>query len=325
VEFSVTDGELSDSETITITVTEPPPMEVEIDIKPGSERNPVNPESQGVLPVAVFSSESIDATDIDASTAVLAGAPVAQNPDDGGWMIHEEDVDEDGMMDVVLHFETEEIDVELLVDGEYAVLTGSTYGGIDFIGWDNVTIVPKDLPNDHWALEDIAECLVGDVVQGYPDGYYRPQASVSRDQMAVFVSRGVAGGDSAVPTGPVEATFPDVPTDYWAYDCVEYAVAQEIVAGYGDGSYHPDWTVTRGQMAVFMARAKEWVGIADDMTTAPELFPDVPEGYWSGTAIEACVVNGVVGGYPDGFYRPAALVTRDQMAVYINRAFDLVM
>ena len=55
--------------------------------------------------------------------------------------------------------------------------------------------------------------------------------------------------------------------------------------------------------------------------------PDVPAGFWSGTAIKACLDNGVVQGYdePDGSksYRPDDPVTRDQMAVYVARAWML--
>ena len=100
-------------------------------------------------------------------------------------------------------------------------------------------------------------------------------------------------------------------------------MSHDVVAGYEDGLYHPAEEVDRGQMAVYVARAKAWVGIDDDMTTAPELFPDVPEGFWAGTAIQACVSNSVVYGYDDGYYRPEATVTRDQMAVYVARAFRL--
>jgi hypothetical protein len=303
--------------------TLPGVLSVGIDIKPGSEINPVNLKSRGVLPVAVFSTDTFDATDIDPSTAVLAGAPVAQNPDDGGWMIHEEDVNGDGLMDALLHFETEEIDVELLVDDEYAVLTGTTFGGTDFVGQDHVRIVPPDLPNDSWALESIAACLEAGVVQGYPDGEYRPDRDVSRDQMAVFISRAMVAGDGAVPDGPAEPTFPDVPSDHWAYNYIEYAAANGVVAGYPNGYYRPRYNVSRAEMAVFVARAQGWVSLGDDMSTAPELFSDVPAGFWAGTAIEACVTHEVVHGYPDGRYRPKWHVTRDQMAVYVARAFDL--
>ena len=101
-------------------------------------------------------------------------------------------------------------------------------------------------------------------------------------------------------------------------------MAGDIVSGYPNGYYRPQYDVSRDQMAVFVARAKGWVNLDDDMTAAPDVFPDVPAGHWAGTAIETCVGNGVVSGYLDGLYRPNAQVTRDQMAVYMARAFELI-
>ena len=303
-----------------------PVLQVDIDIKPGSERNPVNPGSEGVLPVAVFSSDTFDATDIDPSTVHLAGASVAQNPEDGKWMIQEQDENGDALVDVRLFFDTESIDVERLAD-DYAVLTGSTFGGVEFEGRDRVTIVPKDIPNDYWALEAIAECMAGEVVMGYSDGFYRPDVTVTRDQMAVFVSRAMAGGDEAVPQVADEATFPDVPATSWALKYVEYAVDQSVVAGYEDGLYHPEYQVNRAQMAVYIARAlvapTGEAALVDYVPSDPRNFPDVPDTFWSYKHIEYCVENGVVAGYLDGYYHPEYVVTRDQMAVYVARAFGL--
>jgi hypothetical protein len=143
--------------------------------------------------------------------------------------------------------------------------------------------------------------------------------------MAVYISRALAGGDASVPDGPPEATFDDVPTDHWAYKYVEYAFITGVVQGYDASHYQPDPVVDRGQMTVFIARAKDWVNIGDDMTTAPQLFPDVPAGFWCGSAVQACVDNGVVSGYLDGYYHPERTVSRDQMAVYVQRAFQLPM
>jgi len=56
----------------------------------------------------------------------------------------------------------------------------------------------------------------------------------------------------------------------------------------------------------------------------PATFPDVPADFWSYKHIEYCVGHGVVQGYPDGTYQPLWPVTRDQMAVYIARAFGLI-
>ena len=123
-------------------------------------------------------------------------------------------------------------------------------------------------------------------------------------------------------------TFLDIDSEHWAYKYIEYCYAQGIVQGYVDSrtgavNYRPGFTVTRDVMAVFMARANGWVIIGEPMNTAGDLFPDVWAGYWAGTAIQACITNGVVKGYDDGYYRPTTAVTRDQMAVFIYRAFDL--
>jgi PKD repeat protein len=181
-----------------------------------------------------------------------------------------------------------------------------------------------DVAQGHWACQEILACVDGAIAAGYDDGCYRGDAPVTRDQMAVYLARALAGGDAGVPEASPPATFEDVPQDHWACKYVEYAVEQEVVQGYDATSYAPEVEVDRAQMAVFVARAKGWVGLADDMATAPQLFPDVPAAFWSGTAIEACVDNGVVQGYQDGHYYPGNVVTRDQMAVYVARAFALI-
>ena len=102
-----------------------------------------------------------------------------------------------------------------------------------------------------------------------------------------------------------------------------------MVQGYPDGNYRPLLEVTRDQMAVYVARAlvapygEE--GLAGYVPADPHDFPDVPEDFWAYTHIEYCVENGIVQGYPDGCYHPADVVTRDQMAVYVARAFELIM
>jgi hypothetical protein len=202
----------------------------------------------------------------------------------------------------------------LTIDADKAVT-------VEFLATPHFT----DVTEDSWAYDEIEACLAAGIVQGYPDNTYQPANPVTRDQMAVYTARAVAGGDGSVPPGPVTATFADVPTDHWAYRYVEYAVSHGVVQGYDPTHYRPDEAVDRGQMAVYVARARGWVRIGEDMTTAPELFPDVPAGFWAGTAIKACVEHDVVHGYDDGYYHPDWTVTRDQMAVYVQRAFGLGM
>jgi Tol biopolymer transport system component len=196
-----------------------------------------------------------------------------------------------------------------------------TNGCMDVFLRDVLTF--DDLSFDYWAFPQIKACADAAVVSGYSDATYHPAELVSRDQMAAYLARALAGGDGNVPPGPAAASFQDVAADHWAYRYVEYAVSQSVVQGYDPTHYQPDLPVDRGQMAVFVARAKGWVKLGEDMTVAPQLFPDVPAGFWAGAAIEACVDDGVVEGYDDGYYRPDAQVTRDQMAVYVARAFAL--
>jgi beta propeller repeat protein len=178
----------------------------------------------------------------------------------------------------------------------------------------------SDVTSTHWAWEYVEAVVENGVAQGYGDTY-QPGLEVTRDQMAVYVARAEGWVDIGDDMATAPELFLDVPAGHWAGTAIEACVQNEVVEGYDPDHYGPEVVVTRAQMPVFIARAKGWVSIGDDMNTAPQLFGDVPAGYWSGTAIEACVENGVVQGYEDGTYKPELNVSRDQMAVYISRAY----
>jgi hypothetical protein len=183
-----------------------------------------------------------------------------------------------------------------------------------------------DISYWHWARDEINACAEADIVQGYPSGahaIYRPDQAVTRDQMAVYLARAFAGGDSAVPDPAGEPTFPDVGTDHWAYRYIEYCAQQDLVLGYPSGGYEPDLVVTRDQMAVYIARALVGGDALVPTGPAEAHFPDVGTDHWAYDYVSYCQAEGIVQGYPDGTYRPEVEVTRDQMAVYVARAFDL--
>ena len=116
-------------------------ISVEIDIKPGDDLNPINPGSKGVLPVAIFSTEDFDATSIDPATILLAGAEVAVRGK-GNSLAHEEDVNTDGLVDLVCQVETESLTFDL--DAGEVCLIGETYGGEPIKGYDMIVVVPID-------------------------------------------------------------------------------------------------------------------------------------------------------------------------------------
>jgi hypothetical protein len=186
-----------------------------------------------------------------------------------------------------------------------------------------------DVSTNHWAFWEVDTCVEAGIVSGYGDGNYRPDLAVTRDQMAVYISRALAGGNEYVPDFTDTPTFSDVGSEHWALDYVEYAFDQNVVTGYDDGSYHPEYEVTRDQMAVYVARSicdpTGEEGLAGYVPAAPRDFPDVASDFWAYRHIEYCVEKGVVAGYPDGSYYPNSVVTREQMAVYVARAFKLPM
>jgi len=205
-------------------------------------------------------------------------------------------------------------------------LTVSNDGGSDTEAKvHDITSRFADVPSDYWASNQIMACVDADVVSGYWDNTYRPELVVDRAQMAVYISRALAGGDDRVPTEPVVATFPDVPTDHWAFRYIEYCYDQGVVTGYWDG-YHPDDLVDRAQMAAFVARAMAGgeANVPPDPDGMP-FFSDVPSSHWAYRYVEYCHDQGVVGGYWDGTYRPDEAVNRGAMAVYVQRAFGLAM
>ncbi len=116
---------------------------VDIDIKPGSYPNAINLGSSGVIPVAILSSGEFDAITVDPETVALAGAGVAVRGKGNRLLSHEEDVNADGLLDLVVQVETENLDPGQFQDGS-AVLEGSTYDGQQITGTDEVTIVPPE-------------------------------------------------------------------------------------------------------------------------------------------------------------------------------------
>lgn len=129
------------------------PIDVLIDIKPDDPQNTINLKSNGVLPVAILGTPDFDPGTVDPATVTLAGAPVrlTGNPyaatkgkskafGQGTPMASLVDVNGDGRLDLLLHFETSALELEST--DTVAVLKGMTFDGKFIRGQDAVRIVP---------------------------------------------------------------------------------------------------------------------------------------------------------------------------------------
>ncbi len=110
-----------------------PTLEVSIDIKPGSNVNSINPRSNGVIPVAILTTDAFDASTVDATT-------VRFGPNEAAAVQSAlEDVDGDGDLDLILHFRTQQTGIQC--GDTSASLTGQTTGGQAIAGSNSVTTV----------------------------------------------------------------------------------------------------------------------------------------------------------------------------------------
>jgi hypothetical protein len=108
-------------------------LDASIDIKPGDDANSIRPLSHGVIPVAILTTDTLDATTVDVSS-VQFGSSGAREAHGRG---HVEDVNADGRFDVVLHFRIEQTGIDC--GDTTASLTGKTVDGQVFAGSDSIT------------------------------------------------------------------------------------------------------------------------------------------------------------------------------------------
>jgi hypothetical protein len=117
-----------------------PIISITIDIKPGSPQNTINLGAAGVIPVAILSSSTFNAlVEVDPNSLTLAGAKVRVAGKSDKFLCHSEDVNKDGLVDLVCNFENE---LNAQVGESIAVLQGGTYNGARIRGQASITIVP---------------------------------------------------------------------------------------------------------------------------------------------------------------------------------------
>ena len=218
---------------------------------------------------------------------------------------------------------------------------------------DSFTDVPRSQP----FYRRIETLLHNGITAGCTATTYCPSDPVARAQMAIFIAKGLAGGGSNVPArGMVGASpyncvaggagvslFPDVlPTDSFCKH-VHYIAANNITAGCAGGGYCPNDTVTRIQMASFIAKALVApaggpgvpLSYGPDPVTgfsyscdggSPSIhFTDVPATDPFCKHVHYLWAKGIIAGCGATTYCPGGPVTRDAMAKFLTAAFNLTL
>jgi lysophospholipase L1-like esterase len=154
-----------------------------------------------------------------------------------------------------------------------------------------------------WLVD---HCNVPPYMDGYPDQTFRPNDAITRAQVIRAIHR-IAG----TPAATAANTFPDVPT--WVDDAVSWAVEHTYMTGYQDGTFRPNASITRAEVARLLFR------LAGSPLQAPQGhgLSDVPA--WVDDAVTWLVAEGHASGYPDQTFRPSNAITRAEFARMAHR------
>lgn len=182
-----------------------------------------------------------------------------------------------------------------------------------------------DVGYDHWAegyIQRLYNAGITGGCGGTPQNYC-PETAVTRDQMAVFLLKGINGPSYTPPAVGGSTGFSDVPVSYWAAAWIKQLAADKITGGCGAGVFCPTSPVTRDQMAVFLLKAKYGFNYTPPAVGSSTGFNDVPVSHWAAAWIKQLAAEGITGGCGTGVYCPGNPVNRAEMAVFLVRTFSL--
>jgi HEAT repeat protein len=153
----------------------------------------------------------------------------------------------------------------------------------------------SDVNDSYWASEYVRSLTSSNIISGFPEGTFQPDAQMTRAQFASILSRGFAQADKRAPM-----TFRDVPSNHWAAGAIASAYRQGFLQGYPDGSFGPEQPITRLEVLVALSNGlgiAQPSGDADQMLSAFDDRGAIPE--WARGAIAAATQNQLVVNYPN--------------------------
>ena len=166
-----------------------------------------------------------------------------------------------------------------------------------------------------WTATGVPDMLNGDdhyaYVVGYSDGTVRPNANISRAEVATIFFRllkeEVRDGNLTA-----ENTFADVTDGQWHNKAISTMAKLGVVKGRNAEAFDPDAPITRAEFATICAR------FDNTQISTSSNFTDI-SGHWAEKYIERAATLGWIAGYSDGTFRPSNYITRAEAMTMINR------
>ncbi|HBY79212.1 MAG TPA: hypothetical protein DEG47_19920, partial [Cyanobacteria bacterium UBA11148] len=187
--------------------------------------------------------------------------------------------------------------------------------------WQPTVALSQTQFNDiqgHWAQPCIEQLTQQQIIRGYPDGSFKPNAPVTRAEFSALL--GKAFPDAAeVRSG---GKFADVATNYWASAAISKAYQTGFLAGYPGGVFRPTQNIPRVQALVSLASGLKYVPVHSSKETLQRTFTDAEQiPQYSQDAIAAAIENQLVVNYPNvNTLNPNQLASRADVAAFLCQA-----
>ena len=176
-----------------------------------------------------------------------------------------------------------------------------------------------DVSASYWGDAAISSLTSKGIVSGYPDGSFKPDASITRAEFATMLVKALG-----LSTSGTTDKFTDVTKDSWYYGFVNDAASLSLISGMGDNLFTPNALITREQMAVMVTNA---LGDKTPVTDGTELnaFSDKSAvSSWAISGMAKAVKAGILSGITADTLAPQADATRAQAAVMIYKMLTVL-
>jgi len=169
----------------------------------------------------------------------------------------------------------------------------------------------SDIPSDFWCRESITRLIQLNIVNGYPDGTFKPNGQITRAEFTKMVVLAM-GWKQIIAITP---SFTDMSDGHWAGKYIEAGVMQGVIHGYKDGEFKSEKNISRAEIAKIIAMTLNLESGVSSLT-------DI-ESNWAKDHINACVKAGIIHGYPNNAFRPNNPATRAEAAKMIVKMLDI--
>lgn len=174
----------------------------------------------------------------------------------------------------------------------------------------------SDVPSNYWARDFIAALASRNIIAGFPDGTFRPEAPVTRAQFAAMVNNAFN-----VPAVRSSVNFTDVPANYWARNAIRSAYERGFLSGYPGNIFRPEQNIPREQVLVSLASGLNYSPTASVGTTLGYYNDASGISGYAQSNIAAATERGLVVNYPVvRSLNPTRPATRAEVAAFIYQA-----